>query len=116
MHITDNVGRARHSVRAAGCKPTRSAGTGLPTLPAVFAPVAAEASFASLVCHLHNPTFVSFFDSGVPLPVQNQDVSAFSKVVPGFGQRLPHITGRFSDIGKHFPKFKKGFPKPWKRF
>jgi hypothetical protein len=30
----NNDGRARHSVRAAGWQPTRSAGSGLPALPA----------------------------------------------------------------------------------
>jgi four helix bundle protein len=33
MHITDNLGRERHSVRAASCQFTRSAGRGLPALP-----------------------------------------------------------------------------------
>jgi hypothetical protein len=31
--FTNNLGRARHSVRAAVCKSTRSAGRGLPALP-----------------------------------------------------------------------------------
>src|SRR5260221_11645564 len=33
MRMTDNLGRARHSVRAASCQSTRSAGRGLPALP-----------------------------------------------------------------------------------
>ena len=34
IRFTNNDGRARHSVRAAGWQPTRSAGSGLPALPA----------------------------------------------------------------------------------
>jgi hypothetical protein len=36
IQMTNNLGRARHSVRAAGWQSTRSAGRGLPALP-VFA-------------------------------------------------------------------------------
>jgi hypothetical protein len=31
--VNQQSGRARHSVRAVGCQPTRSAGSGLPALP-----------------------------------------------------------------------------------
>jgi hypothetical protein len=44
MQTTNFPGRARHSVRAVGCQPTRSADRGLPALPAVLAPVAAGQS------------------------------------------------------------------------
>jgi hypothetical protein len=54
MHMTYNLGRARHSVRAAPCQSTRSAGKGLPALPAVLAPVAAG-QFCPNVCYVHNP-------------------------------------------------------------
>ena len=33
ISFTSNLGRARHSVRAAGCPTTRAAGRGLPALP-----------------------------------------------------------------------------------
>jgi len=45
--MTNHAGRARHSVRAAVCKPARSAGRGLPALP-IF----------QIVCELHNPGFI----------------------------------------------------------
>jgi hypothetical protein len=38
MHVTGNLGRARHSVRAAVCQSTCSAGRGLPALPVVPLP------------------------------------------------------------------------------
>jgi len=33
IQMTNNLGRARHSVRAALCQATRSAGRGMPALP-----------------------------------------------------------------------------------
>jgi hypothetical protein len=49
MHISDNPGMARHSVRAVGCQPTRSAGRTAPPCP--FCPIVCDVpnSFRRLI-------------------------------------------------------------------